>query len=195
MDGILRFPIPKSYFVVGGLPEVVETALKHSHSQFEIFQEVRKKQSDLVNSYLADMAKHAGKVQRNALERIWSNIPNQLAKSIDGASEKFVFKGVIPGIKGYERMVGAIDWLIKAGLVIKIPLVDGALHPLTAFTKENTFKLFLFDIGILGSLANLDAQSIMGYDYGSYKGYFAENYVLQELRALGERVFSWKENE
>jgi hypothetical protein len=35
----------------------------------------------------------------------------------------FVFKNVIPGIKGYERLVGTIDWLRAAGLIIRLPIV------------------------------------------------------------------------
>ena len=41
----------------------------------------------------------------------------------------------------------------------------------------------------------LSFQSILAYDYGSYKGYFAENFVLQELVAEWNKTFySWCEN-
>ncbi len=56
----------------------------------------------------------------------------------------------------------------------------------------NSFKLFLFDIGLLGAMINLSPESIMRYDYGSYKGYFAENFVLQELISYGfNNVVTW----
>ena len=61
-----------------------------------------------------------------------------------------------------------------------------------AGAKENSFKLFLFDIGLLGAMSNLAPEKIMLYDYGSYKGYFAKNFVLQELYANGlNKVVTW----
>jgi hypothetical protein len=53
----------------------------------------------------------------------------------------------------------------------------------------------LFDIGILGALADLPAKAILDYDYGTYKGYFAENFVAQEFIAKGiANLYSWQEN-
>ena len=49
--------------------------------------------------------------------------------------------------------------------------------------KESHFKLYLFDVGILGELSDLSPQSILNYDYRSYKGYFAENFVAQKFLA------------
>jgi hypothetical protein len=60
--------------------------------------------------------------------------------------------------------------------------------------KENTFKLFCFDVGILGALSILPPKNIIDYDYGSYKGYFAENFVAQEFKFGGvENICSWRE--
>ena len=42
---------------------------------------------------------------------------------------------------------------------------------------------------------SLAASSIYSSDYGTYKGYFIENFVLQELVAKHEKeVFSWSDN-
>ncbi|PXF59402.1 MAG: hypothetical protein C4B58_03565 [Deltaproteobacteria bacterium] len=50
----------------------------------------------------------------------------------------------------------------------------------------------MFDIGLLGAMINLNPESILCYDYGSYKGYFAENFVLQELRTYGfNKIVTW----
>ncbi len=46
---------------------------------------------------------------------------------------------------------------------------------------ENSFKLFLFDIGILGAMVKIPPEIMMQYKYGTYKGYFAENFIFQEL--------------
>lgn len=186
----------KKYLCVGGLPQSVLTYREHKNDIFKAMGAVRRQQKELIDSYLADVAKHSGSVNAMHIQRVWENIPNQLAKNQDGSSSKFVFKGVVPGIKGYERLVGAIDWLESAGLIFKLPIVNSALLPFSAYQKENTFKLYLFDVGILGALSNLPPQVLMQYEYGSYKGYFAENYVLQSFIASGfSSIVSWKENE
>ncbi len=51
----------------------------------------------------------------------------------------------------------------------------------STYTKENAFKLFVFDVGILGALSELPVKTVL--DYGTYKGYYAENFVAQTFRA------------
>lgn len=184
----------KHYFVVGGLPEVVQTYINHQNSPVEAFKQVRKRQNELITIYYADMAKHCGAVNAMHIQRVWNSVPTQLMRNLDGSSSKYVFKGVIPQVNRYQQLVGAIDWLEAAGLIIKISIVESAQIPLKAYNKENFFKLMLFDIGILGAMSDLSAQSILDYEYGSYKGYFAENFVAQEfLQGAGKPLYSWNE--
>jgi uncharacterized protein len=175
----------KHYFITGGLPEVVKTYADNKENLYVAFQEVCKKQDDLIKAYQADMAKHSGKQNAMHIERLWRNIPAQLAREKDGKSTKFVFKGVIPGIKGFARLAGVIDWLEAAGLIIKVPLLKKAELPLPVYAVENSFKLYVFDLGILRALSRLPVKSILDYDYGSYKGYYAENYFAQSLKSQG----------
>jgi uncharacterized protein len=160
----------------------------------EIFAQIRIVQKALIDSYLADVAKHSGKINSMHIDRLWRSVPEQLARSHDLSTSKFKFKDAVPGVNGYQRLAGPIDWLLKAGLIIKIPINYKSQEPLMAYTKENMFKLFMFDVGILGALADLDPSILYQYDYGTFKGYFAENYVAQELRASGyDRVYAWHE--
>ena len=79
-------------------------------------------------------------------------------------------------------------------MIIKILIVNSGYLPFPAYMKENTFKLFCFDVGILGALSMLPPKNIIDYDYGTYKGYFAENFVAQELKFSGaENICSWRE--
>jgi hypothetical protein len=185
----------KRYFVVGGLPEVVSTYCKNKNNLFEALSEVRNKQDDLLNTYYADISKHSGKVNAMHIDRVFRSVPAQLNQVQDGSTARFKFRGVIPGISHYDRLVGAIDWLENAGLVVKVHVVNSGLLPFNAYAKENIFKLLIFDIGILGCMSNLSPKTILDYDYGSYKGYFAENFVAEELLCSGlERLYSWQEN-
>lgn len=184
----------KLYFIIGGLPEAVSTFSRDQDNLFEAIQNVRSKQNDIINAYYADIAKHSGKVNAMHIERVFRSIPVQLAQVQDGTAKKFSFKNVVPGIDRYSRLVGPIDWLEKCGLIIKVDICHSAQLPLMAFTKDNTFKLYVFDVGILGAMSNLDPKVIYNYDYGSYKGYFAENFIAQEFLYAGDpSLYSWSE--
>ena len=184
----------KRYFVVGGLPEVVATYCENKDRLFEAFSLVRKKQDDLLNSYYADIAKHSGKVNAMHIDRVFRSVPAQLSQVQEGSVARFKFRGVVPGVTHYDRLAGAIDWLEATGLVIKVHIVNTGHFPFKGYVKENLFKLLLFDVGILGHMSGLPPKVILDSDYGSYKGYFAENFVAQELMGYGrEHLFSWQE--
>jgi len=42
-----------------------------------------------------------------------------------------------PGIRGYERLAGAIDWLEAAGLILRVPIANSGQLPFPAYEKEN----------------------------------------------------------
>jgi uncharacterized protein len=182
------------YFIVGGLPEIVVSFLSEETLQ-QGFIVARKKQSELMISYESDIAKHSGKINSMHIMRLWHAVAAQLGRTVDGQSEKFKFKDVVPGVKGYDRLAGAIDWLEAAGLILKVPIIHRAELPLAAFIKDNTFKLFLFDVGMLGAMLGLPPTALINQDYGLFKGYFAENYVAQQLKQIGASpLVSWQEN-
>lgn len=184
----------RNYLVTGGLPEVVSVFLQRRQDQFAAFQEARNIQTRLVSEYVADMAKHCGKQNAMHLERLWRNVPAQLGRDQNGSAPKYVFRDVLPGMRGYERLAGTIDWLQAAGLLLRVPIVNSAQLPFTAYEVQNAFKLFVFDVGILGALSRLPLQAILEYDYGTYKGYVAENFVAQEFAAVGrDNVACWRE--
>ena len=65
--------------------------------------------------------------------------------------------------------------------------------PLSAYAKENRFKQYFFDVGLLGAVSGVGPDAIMQYDYGNYKGYVAENFIAQELRCAGVRdLYCWE---
>ena len=184
----------KFYLITGGLPEVVTAFNRHRADLFAAFQEARAVQTRLVSDYVADMAKHCGKQNAMHLERLWRHIPAQLGRDQSGSAPKFVFKDVLPGIRGYERLAGAIDWLEAAGLILRVPIANSGQLPFPAYEKENFFKLFVFDVGILGALSRLPVKSVLDYDYGTYKGFYAENFAAQEFRACQrDNLACWRE--
>lgn len=185
----------KHYFIVGGLPEPVSLYVKHKNDLFTAFQKVRALQRNLLEDYFSDIAKHSGKLNAIHIHRIWQSVPEQLGLSQDGSARKFKFKNITPGIDRFAKLSNAIDWLETAGLIIKVYIAHQGLLPLRSYVQENTFKLFMFDVGILGAMSDLAPSTILQYNYGSFKGYFAENYVAQAFIAgQSGQLFSWSEN-
>lgn len=184
----------KYFMITGGMPEVVKNFVKNIDTPSKAFSITRKLQADLLKDYIDDIAKHSGKLKSVKIEAVFKNIPVQLAKETKGM-KKFVFKNVLPNSSRYSSLEAPIEWLIKAGLIIKVPICNKAQLPLQAFSDEKRFKLYIFDVGILGCMLNLSPKAVFSYDYGSYKGYFAENIVLTELISHWNKpVYSWSQN-
>ena len=184
----------KWYFIVGGLPEAVQAFIDNKENLFVAFEKVREKQEQLLSDYYADIAKHSGKVNAMHIDRIWRSIPHQLASAVDGSSKRYQFHGVIEGIDRYSRLANALDWLDNAGLIFKLPIIQTIEHPLSAYVEESRFKLYVFDVGMLGALSGLAPKTILEYQYGTYKGYFAENFVAQEFVGTNcKELYAWQE--
>jgi predicted AAA+ superfamily ATPase len=183
----------KHYLVVGGLPDAVNHYRERQENLYEAVQAIRKAQRDLLEAYLADMAKHSGKSNALHIEKLWRNVPAQLARAQNGSAGKFKLREGIPGIRGYERLSAPLDWLECANLLIRTPIIDAVGVPLSGVVKENRFKLYFFDVGLLGAASGIAPVTFLNYDFGSYQGYVAENFVAQELRAAGDKtLFCWQ---
>ncbi len=184
----------KEYLIVGGLPEVVKTYVNYKNKDaFTAYGAVRSIQKKLVQSYIADIAKHSGKLNALHIEQVWQSSVNQLSKAQENV-QKFLFKNVLAGHTGFRELSGPIHWLKKAGLVLESLIADCAQIPPNAFTKENRFKLYHFDTGLLGCMAQIPPESIVEFDFGTYKGFFVENFVAQELVCAGRGpLISWNE--
>lgn len=185
----------KEYYITGGMPRIVKAYLEGRENPVQNLEEVRKLQKQLISSYSMDFAKHSGKLNSMHIVAVFENIPLQLSRNIDGSVKRYFFKSVLPKKKGYSSLEGPIQWLEKAGLLLKSKICNRAEIPLESFTKNNIFKLFVFDTGLLGAMLDLPAQSIETGDYGITKGFFAENFVAQEFKAAGvDKLYSWEEN-
>jgi predicted AAA+ superfamily ATPase len=183
----------KLYYVTGGLPEVVQSYLKRKTGAHETFLEIRAIQNRLIQGYRADFAKHSGKANAAHINRVFDSVAEQITKAIDSSVGRYRFKDVIPGYSKFSQLEGPIDWLVQSGLVVPVYIVESPAIPLRSRRKNNNFKLFLFDIGLLGCMADIPIGSVLSQDFGTYKGFFAENYVAQELQSSGvPQLYSWR---
>ena len=183
------------YYFTGGMPEVVSRWFENSEeSIISKAEAVSELHDNLFNGYLRDFGKYSGKTNAQLIESVFSSIPAQLSAVRDESVKRFKFKDVFDKKSRYSDFESAISWLHKCRLVLKnFPIEGQAKSPLAAYQKENRVKLFLFDVGLLNHMLNTGYKEIKQQSY-QYKGYIAENFVAQELSALGiEPSFSWND--
>ena len=163
----------KNYYYIGGMPAVVDAFRMHKD-----YGEVRQIQNDIVRQYEGDFGKHIDSHTLPRIRMVWDSIHIQLAKE----NKKFFFGQIKKGARSSEYEI-AIQWLIDCGLVYKVSRVNEPHMPLKAYKSMNAYKLFLIDVGLLGAMSELEAESILeGNDiFIEFKGALSEQYVLQQL--------------
>jgi hypothetical protein len=81
----------------------------------------------------------------------------------------------------------------QAGIVLRAPRVSKLGVPLSACADDGAFKLFAFDVGLLGAIAQLDESGAIEGNmlFLEFKGVLTEQYMCQELVALGLVPYYW----
>ena len=163
----------KNYYYVGGMPAVVD-----EFRQNRDYAEVRQIQNDIVRQYEGDFGKHVDARTLPRIRLVWDSVPLQLAKE----NKKFFFGQIKKGARSSEYGI-AIQWLVACGLIYKVNRVNEPNMPLKAYKSMNAYKLFVLDVGLLGAMSELEAESILeGNDiFIEFKGALTEQYVLQQL--------------
>ncbi len=168
----------REYYLVGGMPEVVKTYLKTNDPN-----SVRKVQNKILIAYRNDIAKHTTDEESKRIGIVWRSMPSQLSKE----NKKFIYGVAKKGGRAKEFEV-AIQWLIDAGLVIRVGRASSPTMPLKVYEDLSAFKLYLLDVGLLGAMAEVDpATLILPNDMKEGKGMFTENFVCTHLAASIEQ--------
>jgi len=174
----------KHYTFIGGMPEVV-----NYYAESKDLRTVRAIQKEVLDAYLLDFAKHAEAHEVMKITTVWKQIHSQLAKE----NKKFIFSAIRKSARGrdYES---AIQWLQDAGLIYKVLNLSTAKIPPDAYVRENIFKIYLFDVGLLGALADLPASVLVEDDrlFTEFKGALIENLVATILAPdSGKKLYYW----
>ncbi|EHK8985003.1 ATP-binding protein [Vibrio vulnificus] len=183
------------YFFTGGMPEAVSAWYQYKDSSIlERVEKVTKIHVDLVEGYRRDFGKYAGKVDATLIESVFNSIPAQLSLVSDESVKRFKFKHVHERKSRYSDFETAIHWLNCCRLALSNYPIEGLpKSPLAAYKKDNMVKLFLFDVGLLNHMLGSSYKEIKQQNY-EYKGYVAENFVQQELTAIGvDPSYSWND--
>ena len=165
----------RQYYYVGGMPEVVK-----KYVETEALQEVRRIQHEILRGYDLDFSKHAPREQVPRIRMVWKSIPSQLFKD----NKKFIYGALRKGARANDFEI-AIQWLVDAGLLYKVPRCTKLALPLDVYEDLSAFKLFMVDIGLLGAMVNVEPSQILINNsiFVEYKGGMTEQYVLQQMKS------------
>ena len=175
----------RTYLIIGGMPEAVQTYLTEEKviSVIDI-------QSEILESYERDMTKYTDNNLSNRIISAFDSIPVQLAKD----NQKFQYKVVSKG--GTSSIFGeAILWLKNSGIVNQGYKTSAEL-PLEMHKDLSSFKLYMSDVGLFVNKARYPLYQI---DLSSQPtmiamGPLTEHYVANELRVKGYDIYYWESN-
>ena len=141
----------KAYFIIGGMPEVVNSWVTDKD-----MEKVNKIQDSILKSYESDFSKHTSNVEANRISIIWNSIPSQISKE----NKKFLYQTAKNGARAREYE-GAVNWLKDANVVNKIYNVTKPCMPLISYNDLSSFKMYLNDVGLLRRKTDLDSKVIV----------------------------------
>lgn len=187
-DELLRWLL--YYLLVGGMPEAV--AQFAAELPAVTFSRVSRTQSNIAHGYRDDFSKHqphmpSGLTAR--LNQVWTSIPAQLSKE----NKRFLYGAVREGARGRDFEL-AIQWLCDTSLAHKVTKVNPPVYPLGIAENFDLFKLFLSDVGILGNMMGISPKNSLEGNllFEQAKGCLAEQYVCQQLVAIGLKPHYWQ---
>lgn len=174
----------QNYYIVGGMPEAVKIWIQtHDYNQVEEIQ------NQILKDYADDFGKHTTPDTAIKIKLIWDAIPSQIAKD----NNKFIFSHVKEGARAKD-LEDALEWLVSAGLVYKLTLVQTPQLPLESMKDNTYFKIYMADMGLLRKKSNVNYRTILNGDesFIQFKGAFSENYIMSELKSLGVSAYFWR---
>lgn len=166
-------PLLRQYYYVGGMPEAVTAFLDRG-----LLEDAREVQLEILRGYERDISKHLSRTETEYALAAWNSIPSHLGRE----NKKFVFSHIASGARARNYQVG-ITWLAQAGIATRVRRVSKPGIPLAPYADDTAFKLFLVDVGLLGAMAGLDKETVIGGSeiFEEFKGSLTEQYVCQQL--------------
>ena len=177
----------QEYMVVGGLPEVVDTYIATKD-----FYQVHLLQEKILRDYQDDIAKYALNQDKIKAKQCFLSIPRQLSKE----NHKFQYS-VVEKKATARKFTSSLDWLHNAGLIDFAYNVNSPWFPLKAHVKEDQFRVYLCDIGLLVAMYGYQLKIALLSDAleGPAKGGIYESLVADILAKRGEELYYYKKDD
>lgn len=174
----------REYLVVGGMPEVVQ-----NFTTDKDFNQVQSIQEKILSSYDDDISNHARGAEKTKVRNCFDSIPRQLARE----NKKFKYSEVEK--KATARKFGeSIAWLRDSDLVNICYNVYEPYLPLIANSKENEYKLYMNDSGLLMARYGMQTKLavLRNTIKGNAKGGIYENLISEMLVKKGYHLNYYK---
>lgn len=161
----------RTYYVIGGLPEVVDT-FRATGS----YLEAKEVQSRLSLGYIADFVKYGKRYDYRKLQTILTSVPRLVGKP-------FKYTHIDSDARARDLKQPLFD-LEKAGLIRLVRATSANGTPFGSEEREGKFKAQFLDIGLMLNTLGLNLGS-MPIDKALFanEGALAEQFVGQELLA------------
>ena len=174
----------REYLVIGGMPEVVAAFAKRGD-----FNEAFRIQDKILSDYRNDISKHAKGEEKLKVNACYESLPKQLSREMKRFQYSLVEKK-----KTSRKYGGSVKWLKDSSLVNACYNVSNPEIPLLAFEKEDQFKLYLNDTGLLTELYGRETKvAVLNNTIkGNGKGAIYENVVSQLLTAKGYKLHYYR---
>ena len=174
----------REFMVVGGMPEVA--------SDFSInkdFNRVNSIQSDIIAEYKDDISKHAKGKEKQLVRMCYDAIPKQLAKEL----KKFQYSTIEKG-QTRRKYGGSVQWLKDSEIVNACYNIREPYLPLMANAKDDQFKLYINDTGLLCCMYGFETKLAILNDTlkGNARGGIYENVISECLLKRGYSLYYFR---
>jgi len=174
----------REYMVVGGMPEVVADFAANKD-----FNRVNAIQSDIIAEYRDDISKHARGKEKQLVRMCYDAVSKQLAKEL----KKFQYSTVERG-QTRRKYGGSVQWLRDSEIVNACYNIREPYLPLMANAKDDQFKLYINDTGLLCCMYGFETKLAILNDTlkGNARGGIYENIISECLIKRGYTLYYYR---
>ena len=175
------------YLLVGGMPDAVQAFVDAND-----LMKTRNSQRAIVDLYEYDIVKYVNdKTEARQIELVYETVPMQL----NAANKRFKYARLGKSLR-FANLETAFDWLESAGIVLPTRRVTEPTFPLKLSARNNAFKLYMNDVGLLTSqlMGDVDIDILNRRSTINFGSIF-ENVAAQEFRAHGFELFYYDRKE
>lgn len=174
----------RDYLFVGGMPASILEYLRVNKDLNKYSNEIKR---NILDDYLADMSKYTTATESVKIKKVFESVPFHLGHE----SSKFTYRVVEKGANK-QKFSSSIDWLTWSQLVYRAYMLEHPRIPFKGYRKENIFKVYMGDVGLLTELAEMTPYDLESEGASLYTGMLTESYAAQCLAASGSSLYFWK---
>lgn len=170
------------FLLIGGMPRVVQNFIDNGQDISKLDFNI---QDDILDEYKRDIQESSQKdKEKLRITRIYNAIIPELSKE----NPKFTYAKLDKRDNRKNDYITALDWLTSSNVILKCNQVSNPIMPLVAYENEDSYKLFMNDVGLLSYKSEINRGVIASDGDYPFKRRIAENYVACELATNNIRL-------